>query len=560
MFREATQLLTIRTRPVTQLTSIAISLSILLISVSDLHGSSETPGPAFVDWKRGVEKQRNAAREARREITGGSADAARVFELLADDSGVVRDEVFDVVIKEWTGDDLLALAPGLLSSHQLVAESVAELFGRGRPDGGVELLKAAAKRQRSESARALVIWALSQYEGESAEAVLHDRLKGEKSWLVRAELLSALSRRDRVAVQPFLEKALREKKLIPLRLAALKTLYEVDPPAAFSAAVKQLSEPPRDKKKIWGPRLELAALEVLSLTPPASLERSVAATAVESCLASLEPAQGRARQARYDALENITGEVLPRELVSWRAWWATKKETWEPGVPSAGERSGGDGDEDGTAVVKFHGLEVETQRVTFLQDLSGGMSRSLSGDQGSGGPTRLDHAKDELDRVLNSLAGETWVNVITFASTYFAAHREPQLLSRARRSLIKFCRQQEIPTRPGHARGNVYDALAFAISSPYVDTVCLVSEGAPTEGKYHDYDRFLWHFQRLNRWYGTRVHVVLVGETGGRNRSFLEQLAGGTGGSIRSVSQSDSAGFKGTEELRSGSANGHGGE
>ncbi len=560
MFRVAIHLLTTRVRQMTQFSSITITLSILLIAVSDLHASSETPGPAFVDWKRGVEKQRNAARDARRELSEGGADAARVLELLADDSGVVRDEVFETLNKEWVGDDLLALAPGLLSSQQIVAESVAELFGRGRPDGGVELLKAAAKRQRSESARALVIWALSQYEGESAEAILRDRLKSEKSWLVRAELLSALSRRDRAAVRPFLEKALGEKKLIPLRIAALKTLYEVDPPAAFSAAVEQLSEPPRDKKKIWGPRLELAALEVLSLTSPTSLEKSVAASAVESCLASLEPAQGRARQARYDALENISGEVLPRELVSWRAWWAAKKETWEPGVPSGGERNGGDGDDDGTAVVKFHGLEVETDRVTFLQDLSGGMSRSLSGDQGSGSPTRLDHAKDELDRVLNSLAGETWVNVITFASTYFAAHREPQLVSRARRSLIKFCRQQEIPTRPGHARGNVYDALAFAVTSPYVDTICLVSEGAPTEGKYHDYDRFLWHFQRLNRWYGTRVHVVLVGETGGRNRSFLEQLAGGTGGSIRSVTQSDAAGFKGTDQLRSGSASEYGGE
>lgn len=516
-------------------------LALAMLPATILLPSIETPGPAFVDWKRGVEKQTNDARDARREVESGADAAERALVLLSDDSGYVRDAVFATILDDWSDEDVLVLAPGLLSPELLVAENVAELLGRRRPEGAAELLSRAALRSPHPSARALMLWALGEIGGPAATATGRETWRKEKrSWEVRAEALSVVARHEGAEARELIDDALGEKKLLPLRVAALRALATFDAAGAFVAASAQLADLPRDRSGVWAPRVELAALRTLGSVPATAVPRETVIATIDALLESLDDATGRLRRARFEALAAITGEELPPTAVSWRAWWGTRRDGWSPSDRPAGganDAPGGEGEEEsgGTAVVRFHGLPVDSTRVTFLQDLSGGMARNLEGERDGPGPTRLDHAKAELARVITALDDHTWANVITFASTYFAARDEPQLLGRARRPIVEFCREQVIPTAPGHARGNVYDALAYAVTSPHVDTIYLVSEGAPTEGKYHDYERFLFHFERLNRWYGARVHVLLVAETGGRNRSFLERLSGGTGGAMRAV-------------------------
>ncbi len=508
-------------------------LALFPLSIPAL-ASIEAPGPAYVDWKRGIEKQTQAASAAKKEVEAGAPAAVRALELLADTSGYVRDAVFATLLEKWPEETLLALAPGLIAGEPLIAEAVGELFGRRKPAGGVVPLVRCSLTHPFEDVRAMAVWALGEYDEAAAKQSIRSTLSRDKHWLVRAEALVALARLEGVAAREAIDSALAEKKLLPLRIAALRALEQFDGAGAFSAALEQLAEPPKDRQQIWGPRVEIAALTTLARVDRAGVSVEIQKSAIDALLESLDDATGRARRARFEALGAITGEAMPFEALNWRAWWSAKRETWQP--PSAGvpgkrpAQSGG-----GTSVVSFHGIPVDSERVTFLQDLSGGMSRTLSGEQGGSGPSRLDHAKGELARVLTALDDRTWVNVITFASTYFAAHPEPQRLERARRRIVEFCQTQEIPTQPGHARGNVYDALAFSARSPFVDTIYLVSEGAPTEGKYHDYDRFLWHFERLNRWTCARVHVLLVAETGGRNRAFVDRLAERSGGEVRAV-------------------------
>jgi len=502
-----------------------------------LLAAIEAPGPAYVDWTRGVEKQTEAAREATREVAPGLLAAARALELLADRSGYVRDAVFLAIRDKWPEEAVAALAPGLLSADPLVAGAVAELFGRRRPAAGFETLARALARHPDAEARALMAWAAGEYGDAAAIAALREQWRRDKDWSVRAEALVALARTERAAAREAIDEALAEKKMLALRIAGLRALEQFDGPAAFAAAIAQLEEPPKDRSQVWGPRIELAALATLSRADRIAVPRESLVAAIDRLLATLDDSAGRARRARFEALAAITGESMPFEALNWRAWWGTVREKWQPdaGAGSAPGAAVGPSEHGGTAVVRFHGIPVDSMRVTFLQDLSGGMSRNLAGEEGGAGPSRLDHAKKELVRVLGALDDRTWVNVITFASSYFAANPEPELLGAARRKLGEFCRDQQIPTAPGHARGNVYDSLAFAATSPYVDTIYLVSEGAPTEGRYHDYDRFLWHFERLNRWSLARVHVLLVAETGGRNRAFLGSLAAGTGGEVRAV-------------------------
>ena len=508
--------------------------------------SIETPGPAFVDWKRGIEKQNNAAKDAKKEITAASFSPEVVFPLFADDSGYVRDTVFAALEKSTSDTELLALAQGLLHSEPLVAENIAELFGNRKLPGSGPLLAKAVLRSQFTEAREWMLHSLMQIDPALAAETAATLWKKEKrDWRVRGESLVVLAECASDKGRAQIEEALREKKILPLRIAGLVALriQEGGSVQAFDAAMAQLESPPKDKSGVWGPRLEVFALEVLSGFPAHEIPREKLVRAIDLLIPSIDEAKGRARVARLEALAEITGEKGLTSTVHWRSWWSAKRESWEPGVAS--DRAGGGakppGDAKGddkkpsTRVVNFHGIPVDSERVTFLQDLSGGMSRNFAGDSGGAGPTRLDHAKDELERVLGLLDDRTWVNVITFASSYFAPHKEPQLLKRARKPLVRFCREQEIPTAPGHARGNVYDALVYAATSPYVDTIYLVSEGAPTEGKYHDYDRFLKHFSRENRFYGARVHVLLVAETGGRNRNFLAELSKSTGGKMQAI-------------------------
>lgn len=493
-----------------------------------------TPGPAFVDWKRGVQKQSDAARDARRAVEGG-ATADEVLELLGDPSGYVRDATFAAVARAWSDEQLLSLAPGLVSPTSLVAENVAELLGIRPLPAAAPLLERALGASGHEGARRWMLSALAALDPPSAVTRATQLLKREKrALLLRGEALLTLARHGGEDGRSAIETALSERKQLPDRLFALIALREVDPPRAFEAAMEQLTHPPRDRTGTWSARIELAALSTLAAADPTQVGRERGVAAIDLLLAGAEEATGRPRRARFEALSALTGHPLTLELLPWQSWWAARRETWEPGKGAPPEPGDGDAKRR-TEVVTFHGVPVDSRRVVFLQDLSGGMARNLAGETGGEGPTRLDRAKDELGQVLGRLDDETWVNVITFASGYFAPFGEPQHLQRARRALVKFCREQRIPTQPGHARGNVYDALAFAVASPHVDTVYLVSEGAPTEGKYHDYDRFLVHFLRLNFWYGVRVHVLLVGETGGSNRAFVERLARSTGGDVHPV-------------------------
>jgi len=506
-----------------------------------LLASAEAPGPAHVDWTRGIEKQTEAAREATREVEPGLPAAARALALLADPSGYVRDAVFLAIQEKWSEEALVALAPGLLSDEPLVAAAVAELFGRRRPAAGLESLTRALSRHPDTGARALMAWAAGEYGDAAAIAALREQWRRDRDWEVRAEILLLLGRLERTAAREAIDEALAEKKALPLRIAGLRALEQYDGPGAAAAALAQLTEPPKDRQQVWGPRIELAALGTLARADRLAVPRETLVAAIDRILATLDESSGRARRSRFETLAAITGESMPFEALNWRAWWGTVREKWQPGAvaSAAGGADGGEPAHGGTAVVRFHGIPVDSMRVTFLQDLSGGMSRNLAGEEAGAGPSRLDHAKEELVRVLGALDDRTWVNVITFASSYWAPNPEPQLLGAARKKLAAFCREQQIPTASGHARGNVFDPLAFAATSPYVDTIYLVSEGAPTEGKYHDYDRFLWHFERLNRWSLARVHVLLVAETGGRNRAFLGALAGSTGGEVRAVTATE---------------------
>ena len=90
-----------------------------------------------VDTERSVEKQRDAARDARNRVRQGPEPVAEVIALLDDHSGTVRDEVFEEIVEKWSFDQRKTLRSGFSTNKGrgsgFVDEMLAEIFLH-RPD------------------------------------------------------------------------------------------------------------------------------------------------------------------------------------------------------------------------------------------------------------------------------------------------------------------------------------------------------------------------------------------------------------------------------------------
>ena len=85
--------------------------------------------------------------------------------------------------------------------------------------------------------------------------------------------------------------------------------------------------------------------------------------------------------------------------------------------------------------------------------------------------------------------------------------------------------------RPG-GRTNLFDALARALGEPAVDTIFVLTDGAPSAGEYRTRTGILMEVARRNRYRKAVIHTIEIGadRTGRRWRGFLADLARRNGG------------------------------
>lgn len=487
-------------------------------------------GP-FVDEKRSFQRQKDAADDAAKIVAKGGAAAAQIPALLADASAQVRDRVVREIVEGWSDEDLASLAKGLQSKVSLVREGVAEIYGKRRFGPGAAALMLSLGRRGGEDATVVCLWALGEIDAAAAWKPVQSLFKKEKrSYRTKAAALATLAQLDAAKARPLIDDAL-DDKLPGVRIEALLRLAAIDPAAAIEGSTKLLGVK-ATKRNPWAPRLHFAAMDVLRGIENRAEHADGLRSAVDALIATLEDATGRGKVDLGATLADICHKRdLPAEAYAWESWWKANRDTWQPEAPAGGL----EGRKPKTAVVEYYGVPVSSLRVTFLQDTSGGMGRNRQGEFDGEGPTRLDTAKEELARVLTKLDASAWVNLIAFASYYESCSPEPLPVKRGRKKLLGFNAALEIPKKPGHNRGNLYDTLVHAADNPHVDTIYLLTEGAPTEGKYLNYERFLEHFVHIHRHTRVRVHTLLMGRSAKRNRDFLTQLAEMTGGTFHEV-------------------------
>ena len=503
-----------------------------------------------IDRERSVRKQSEARSEALDQIRDGVAGGQPgiVLDFLGDASGMVRDAVFsrmrkfsaaelDQVVEAWSRHPLRKASP---ETRDLIEAGLAEvLYHQPRPASADWLLTVAASKKSAQVSRELSLAALSQLPQGSLDKksirTLTRLAEKETSWWIRGEALLSLCRLDPEAAEKAVTRAWNEKRLWPMKLISLQAQALLDPAEAIARAQSLLAQEIRDRQGVWNGRVERAALELLA-SEVQKLPRPERVETIEALISRAMNAESGHWHPEIPVLRQLTGIDLSSDrIAAWDSWWKSRKQPWLEGGKPASEENQPEEDEGQTRVVEYHGVPIDSNRIVFVSDVSGGMSRTLDGEFDGSGPRRLEVARKELLRVLGELPAESLVQVIYFASLRIPVLPAPQLLARCHKVLMKRIGEQGVPQGRGESRGNLYGPLRAALLEPGIDTVILLTEGAATEGRIHDGNRLCWHVQRWNRWSRVRVHVLSVGRLSGGNRAFLEKLASENGGEFHDI-------------------------
>lgn len=303
-----------------------------------------------------------------------------------------------------------------------------------------------------------------------------------------------------------------------LRMGSAVALVELRTPEAIDALHGLLEDAD------WAVRAEALA-QVARLRDRGSLPLLVE---------RIEQEGGRMRADVLGALHALSGLDLGRSPARWRRWWEVEGANFE--FPSAAEverreeerRARAAQGAGGTQGPTFYGVEVRSERVCFVLDVSGsmrlnagpGVDPSQPADPDK--PSRLDVAKEQLSDIVRGYPDGQLFNLIFFESEVRALEEGLAKMKKSvRQKALRFVREQS--ALGGTA---LYPALELAFSDPLVDTIYLISDGAPTEGEVTDIEEVR---REVRRWNAAR-HVRIHGITIGQDSDLLRWLTADTGG------------------------------
>jgi HEAT repeat protein len=186
-------------------------------------------------------------------------------------------------------------------------------------------------------------------------------------------------------------------------------------------------------------------------------------------------------------LEKLSGLSGGGKADFWRAWVDNLGPDWKPatGAKPSAERAGE------TTAPKIAGFPIVSSAVAILVDFSGS-----TWEKRADGKTRKEKLDVELSKALEALSPDTLFNVIPYTAEPIPfekglVHATPANVQRA----AKF-----FTGNKSSGKGNVWSAIELALEDERVDTILVLTDGAPTGGlrwnidlmrdRYVDRDRF----------------------------------------------------------------------
>lgn len=397
-------------------------------------------------------------------------------------------------------------------------------FGKGNSIEKLFFLRAAAnidteklekptlkmlKDKEHEVIEAAVEFAINHRFG-GVEAAVQDLFDDAENEVDRALLLTSLGRFKggaewRVQLESYVTAGSAE-----MRNTALLMLSEYGK-AQLPTVIQALDHP------LWSTRL--VALE--------AIEKMRIGSAVGEVIARLEAQTGRMRVEFASSLFRMTGQFFGSRYQPWKAWWEQeggadfamlsdsklKLKEEEREIRKLKELT----------AARFFGIQIESERVVFIIDISGSMSELTRGHYvDSPGEPRINLAIRELDKCLDQLTRTSFFNIVPFSSSVAPWSDDiklwtPEVLADAKTFV----------QRLGAGGGtNLFGSLEFVFEDPEVDTIFILSDGEPSVGRLLDPRSIRDEVAKWNKSREVKIHSIAIGGS----LQVLEWLAEDSGG------------------------------
>lgn len=257
------------------------------------------------------------------------------------------------------------------------------------------------------------------------------------------------------------------------------------------------------------------------------IEKMGIGSAVGEVIARMEIQTGRMKVEFGASLFRMTGELYGSRYQPWKAWWEDKggnnyKMITESKLKLRIEEREIRKLKELTSA-RFFGIQIDSERVVFIIDVSGSMSELTRGKYiGAKGEPRMNLATRELNKCLDQLSQESFFNIVPFSSDVAPYSKDivqwtPEALVDAKSFVSKL----------GAGGGtNLFGSLEFVFEDPQVDTIFILSDGEPSVGRIQDSSGIRSEVAKWNKNREVKIHSIAIGGS----LQVLEWLAEDSGG------------------------------
>ncbi len=382
--------------------------------------------------------------------------------------------------------------------------------------------------------------AVAGLKDREAASVLDKALVKAEQVHVRRVLYPALLRNPTTKAGDLAKRAMADSDA-PVRLSAVVAFASRKDPALTEFALKALADPS------W-PMREAAAK---------ALAAQDDARGVAPLVMAMQTEQGRLLEDYADALTTLTGAKLGPNPDAWKRWLDDHKaELLAKGAKPPPPPKLKPGTGPLAPPVDYYGIETRSLRLLFLIDCSGSMNEVMTGEKthAGAGETKIDIAKKMLKKAVMSLSPNTLFDVITFSGS--ARSMNGKMIQATADGKAKTC--MAVDELVGRGETYTYGALRMAFGTaeagataadPQIDTIFLLSDGAPTEAETEDAaeakpmdpEKILGAVRQWNEFAHVKIHTIAIDPRIEKNAQkfirFMRDLAAQNGGTYTAIGE-----------------------
>ncbi len=269
-----------------------------------------------------------------------------------------------------------------------------------------------------------------------------------------------------------------------------------------------------------------------------ALAALASAEAIDLLLDRLEAETGLPEREIGDGLRWVFGVDFHENVALWRDHWSKERDGWD------GEKRGKRLSRAAEAETwRYHGLRLHSKRVVFVIDISASMERGVGYrplPAGFANPTvnegrrKMDIARDELLRAIDSLADDASFNLIVYHTKIKTLF--PRMMPADKSNRDK-ARKWVLRLEPW-GNTNLSEPLLSALQMTeagarpddmeIADTILFLSDGKSTCGPIKYEEDLLAEVERSNPFGQVTVHTISLGFED--NEEFMKSLADRNGG------------------------------